>query len=808
MNTSQKIFFTLLLILFSGSLFSSPEIAARKKGTLSGVVFDKLSNTPIEYANISLFSAADSLLIDGGITDVNGGYSLSDVPYGSYYLFANYIGYKKSVINEIEISKETKNIELESIFLVATSEQLESVEITAEKNSVEYKIDKKVINVSQNINAAGGSAAEVLENVPSVNVDIEGNVTLRGSGEFTVLVDGRPSPLSSNDILKQIPASAIENIEIITNPSAKYDPDGTAGIINIIMKKNQADGMNGIISLNGDSNSSFGGTANLNARKNKVNYFTNISFNNRTNIMESVNDRKTFFTDTTRFLTERTDRNQTTRPWRINSGLDYYISDKNFLTFSATVGGFGYYREFETNYETYTSPETSRNYSYSKNNFDVDGIYYAGSLTFEHKFDKEDTKLTFESTAWQWNGKNVQLSHQYDTDSNWDFLSNETNVRTTTRPTRNNIRAKLDFSTNIFEGKFETGLLTMVTGGGSNYAYSDYNYTTDNWDEDLNKASDLDYYRAIYSAYASYNNKTKWFDYQLGIRLENTDRVITQKTTIDKYKLNLLNYYPTVHLSKQLSKLQQVQLSYSKRIQRPRTFELYPYSDYADKYNVSYGNPMLEPEDIHSYEMNYIITPKSMMISTGVYYRQTDNTKIMSQHINAANPDLMIVSYSNLDKTEALGVELNVNYYITKWATANVGGNFYSYKVSDAISANSNLTNSNKWDSRLNLTFNVKKQIRLQFLYIYQGPGVNGQGYQYETHMVNAAARYDFWKNKATLSFNVQDIFATSKYESLVENDQFYSYFKMKPKSSIFRLSFSYRINNYKRRARDSNEYR
>lgn len=797
----MKMIKTTLLIL--GFLFTSLIFANENKassGSISGTIIDKNINQAVEYASISIYLEKDSSLVTGTVTDAKGFFKIGNLPYGAYYLVANFIGYEKREISNIKILKDKKNHELEKIFLSQAINTLGDVEVVAERNYVDYKVDKKVVNVSQHINAAGGTAADVLENVPSVKVDLEGNVTMRGSSNFTVLIDGRPSPISGSDLLKQLPAEAIENIEIITNPSAKYDPDGTSGIINIITKKNKLNGFTGLVSAGGDSNMGMSGSANINYRKNKLNLFTNLSYRKRITPMSSNNKRETYFSDTIGILDENSERRQIMRPFRVNVGADYYLNDNNMFTVSGTFGGFGYFRYFETEYNQHTNPSTINNYSVSDNDFEVDGIYYAGNIFYQHKFKEKGHQVEVTGNTWQWIGNNQETSYQQSSTPNFAPTGIGIKERSLHVPIRNNVKAKMDYSKPLFKGKLEAGLQAHLTKGVSDYSFSDYDYAHDTWVDQPAEDNEFTYDRTLSSVYGTYSNKLKGFSYQLGIRLEYTARIIDQKTMGEKYDLNLFNYYPTIHISKSIGKTHQLQVSYTRRINRPQPWELNPFSDYSDGYNVSYGNPLLEPENVDSYEFNYLKRFKKASFSLGLYYRQTDNTKIMSQDIRPDMPNLMIVTYENLDKTNSIGTELMFNYDITKKISANIGGNYYRYEVSSVISSRSQLSNSNNWDARLNASYKFTPKTRIQLSGVYNGPGYSGQGYMSENYAVNLAFRHDFLKRKATVTFNIRDVFGTSKYETVVRNDDFYSYFLLKQKTPVFRLTLTYRINNYKRR--------
>jgi len=284
----KNLLILLLLILSAvGTVFSQvpPAVNAggmsnlTKNGKIKGKIIDAESKTPMEYANVAIYNKRDSKLVSGGIADGAGVFEISELPFGAYYVEANFIGFEKTTIDNIKIIPNSTTVDMGTIELAASSKEIGTVDVVAERNRIEYKIDKKVINVSQDINAAGGTAVTVLENTPSVEVDIDGNVSLRGSSSFTVLIDGRPSILSGSDALKQIPSSAIENIEIITNPSVKYDPDGMAGIINIVMKKNILAGFNGILNVNAGTGKKYGTDLTLNYKTKKYNLFFGANWN-------------------------------------------------------------------------------------------------------------------------------------------------------------------------------------------------------------------------------------------------------------------------------------------------------------------------------------------------------------------------------------------------------------------------------------------------------------------------------------------------------------------------------------------------
>ena len=307
-------------------MLNETDVDDDKRGKITGMVMDETTKQPMEYANIAIYNIGDSSLVTGGITDENGVFEITGTGFGEFYLEANFIGFNKTRVAEITLKPESRVFDAGSIDLSPAAVSLAEVSVVADKAAVEYKLDKKVVNVSQVISAVGGTAVDVLENTPSVQVDIEGNVSLRGSSNFTVLIDGRPSVLSGSDALRQIPASALENIEVITNPSAKYEPDGMAGIINLVTKKNAMNGVNGIINASIGSSDKYRGDFTLNYRTEKFNVYFGADWRDETNYGKMMLERETFLNDTTEYLKIDGTRDFIRGGHNFKAGVDLYLS--------------------------------------------------------------------------------------------------------------------------------------------------------------------------------------------------------------------------------------------------------------------------------------------------------------------------------------------------------------------------------------------------------------------------------------------------------------------------------------------------
>ncbi|MCF8371035.1 MAG: TonB-dependent receptor family protein [Bacteroidales bacterium] len=800
----KKILLISFLLAVCSSLFAiePTETAPKGKGKITGTVFDKLLNKPIEYTNLVLYSAIDSSLVTGTISDENGNFQIEKVPYGKYYLVANFIGYQKKMIGNIELSSETKDFQIEKLDLEPAIEKIEDVEVVADRNYVDFKIDKKVVNVSQHTDAAGSTAAQVLENVPSVQVDIEGNVSLRGSMNYTVLIDGRPTILSGPEMLKQTPANSIENIEIITNPSAKYDPDGTAGIINIIMKKEKLEGINGLVSVSAGTKGKYGGDFNVNFKREKANIFVGGSYNLNNFYSVTTNNRESYLSDTVSFLTENTDRMQANIPWNFTTGADFYLSPKSTLTLQGTIGGYGQDRDFDTRYHEYDTITGYERRAHSENIFKIDGVYYSGTISFRHYFAKEGHLLDASLTAWNWNGESSQNTREVDIDNEGAEIALPKELRTLDEVYRENLQVKLDYTLPLGTGKVEAGLQAFLNPGTNDYTFENYDSELSEWVYDSSYSNSMDFKRNLYSVYSTYSNQFLGFQYQLGLRAEYTDRLLEQLTLDQKWPLEILNFYPTVHLSRQLAKEQQIQLSYSRRIDRPQPWDLNPFPSYNDSYNAFAGNPLLKPADTDALEFNYIKRIKMGMLSATAFYRQSRNTKLMS--IDNKEGHNLIITWENLGRIDATGMEFMTNLNLKKWWTITLSGNLFYIDMQGELIEEDFSQASMSFDTRLTSIFRLGKNTRLQATAVYSSPHVEGQGKKEADFITAFGFRHDFLDRRASISLNVRDPFNTHYYKTSTRNDRFYSYFSMDGESPTIRISLSYRLNDYQRRREEA----
>lgn len=724
-------------------------------GIITGKIIDADLNFPIEYASIVLFSKRDSSMLTGTVTNANGEFKLKKLPFGTYYLNANFIGYEKLIINDIKIYPQQKSIDLSSIKLKQSLENLKEFEITAERSRIEYKIDKKVINVSQDINSAGGSAIEALENTPSINVDIEGNVSLRGNSNFTVLINGRTSVLEGSDALQQIPANTIEQIEIITNPSAKYDPDGVAGIINVILKKQSKPGFNGIINTSVATANKYNSDFLLNYKTGKINLYGGMNYNNRKMKVTGLWEQQTYSGDTTTYLISDVERIKIPNGYSFNAGLDYYLDKKTTLSFFGKHGHFNFKRDFNSNIHSYTSPESSDIYSIAKSSLKREGYYYNITSNFIHKFNDNDHELS--AMAYYSNDKSDVTEYiiEYITNNDWIITDyGPENIMAKENGNSWEFRVKADYSKPIrTEGRIETGYQSLMNY--QNNKYNDFDIDQNIW---VNN-NEMDFTRNIHSSYFIFSDKIKNIHYQLGLRGEYTYRNIKNEQSPVSYKINRFDVFPTIHLSRQFQNDNQLIASYSRRINRPKDRYLDPFPIYLNSYNIRLGNPDLQPEYIDSYELGYQKSIKSLFISVEAYYRIT-NDKI-ARIRTLYEKDVMMITFENLDKDYALGTEIMANLTATKWLQINASINLYNFRLEGDIINEDISKNNTNFDGRLNTTFKFNKHTRLQLMGIYKGPSVTTQGEREDFFITNIALRKDFFNRNLTTTLKISDIFGT-----------------------------------------------
>ncbi len=779
-----------------------------KEGVLTGSIKDMVSEKYVEYTTIAVYSHRDSSLVGGTISLPDGSFKIDNLPYGMFFLDASFVGYKTTRVTRILITPRKKSIDIGSIVIEPSSTSLEAVEVIAERPQIEYKIDKKVVTVDQNIVAAGETAVDVLENTPSVQVDIEGNVSLRGSSNFTVLIDGRPSVLEGNEALQQLPASTIQSIEIITNPSAKYDPEGSAGIINVIMKKQKLSGINGIVNASLSSNGSYGSDLLINLRKNRINYFIGGNYNVRSFGNTGYLEKRIFSADT--FFQVKNSRGSFNRDGaRIRGGLEYQIDSRSTLGLSARLGRFSFGRSASSEEQQYYQPTADEGlYFIQDNDFNITRNSYELILDYQLKLNENGHQLQTSVTYSDESSTENSNLKQDTVSSSWQLFGTPAYMeRTLEDDGETEFEAKIDYTLPFTEkSKFEAGYEAEYEGSSGKYRFQNYNNESDYWMENDSLFNDKDFSDIVHAVYAIYANGFEdLFDYQVGLRIENSDRLLVQNETDQRYGFNSWDFFPSVHISKSLPWNVQLQASYTRRIDRPRDRELDPFKTYMDPYTARVGNPALKPEYTNSYELNAQKTLKGNgFVALEFFHRQTSNL-IDRYTVVDTLTRVSTFTYKNINRDYSTGAEAMVNIPITRWWIFNSSTSFYNYTLKDSTGSIDLDKSSFTWSARFNSMFRFKTGTQVQLMGFYRAPSITSQGDRKGFFFTNIGIRQELFNKKLTLSLRVRDILGMAKFEFTSSGEDFYQFNKMKRESQIISLSASYKINNYRQRMRREN---
>jgi outer membrane receptor protein involved in Fe transport len=769
-----------------------------KVGIVSGQIIDSQSNEPLEYATIAIFRERDSTLVTGTITAQTGNFRITEIPVGKYYAKIDFLGYKTLIKGGLNITMENPEVRLRKITLEPLASTLEGVNIVADKPMYQNQIDRKVINPDKDIMSAGGTALNVLESAPSVDVDVEGNVALRGSTSVTILIDGRPSGYSgesAGDLLQQIPAGSIDRIEVITNPSSKYNPEGITGIINIVMKKNTYGGYNGSINAGIGTMLDYGAGGNFNYRNDVVNIYTNVGLNNRKMESTGKDYRESYYNgDTTIYNQPKNDYKSSGTGLSARAGIDFFINKKNTFTLTGNLSGNPQPRTgvqltdheiIGNNPQNYRTENEDKNKRFS---------YNAGAL-WEKTFSNKNHFLLFDASFGKRENNGTALYDRFDR-YDWDTINEypADKRKTITESFTQDFEGKVDYALPMKHGgKFETGgavrLRTM--GSGMNRITNMISSKTDT------TIYDFTYNEDVYALYAQYGAKIGKFSFQAGLRGEYTDIQSDLKEPDKENEKTPQSYfqpYPTAYIMYEIKEKNELKLNYTRRINRPGPWNLNPFQDFSDPMSIRKGNPELKPEYINSLELDYFRYLKSGTMSATLFYRNTTNVISRTTYVDANGAS--ISTWDNLNSNNAYGLELVFNTKFFNMWQFNSGANFGYSKISGELDNRPVNRGSLSWSLRANNSFQVTETTALQFNARYVGPRLPAQG-EFKGHFAgDVGFRQDFLKKTLSLTLQVRDVFNTMKFSSESKSENFYSEFTRKPKGCTGYLTLTWKFGN------------
>lgn len=787
----MKIKFGITLFLAATVAVSTASFAQAERGdetaTISGRVYEGSAGVPLEYANVVLYTAGDSAQVTGTITNPRGVFQLERVRTGSYFTAISFMGYRTYYSETLTITPAQEQIDLGRISLQPVALQIDDVVVEVERAPISYQIDKKVINVSQQQTAISGTAIEVLENVPSVTVDIEGNVSLRGSGNFTVLIDGRPSVLEPSEALQQIPASSIENIEIVTNPSARYDPEGTAGIINIVMKKNERRGRSATVNFNAGWDDKYGGDVLLQQKTERLHGTIGLDYRKRSYAGTDRNENHTSLGQSTTFVLANGASLRGRTALGLRGELQWNLSDRDVLSLGGRYRDRVSERGANLNYNEWSQPGSGNLLYTSLTERERSGNYYALFLNYQHAFYRQGHELYAE--LYFDRGESDEMTSNELRNSQQQITSGR---RTTESGPGRELRAKLDYVHPLAGSrKFEAGFQSEIDHSEENTGLQEFDRDAGTYLMLPQFSNSTTYNRNLHAAYALFSGEWQKFGYQAGLRGEYTYRDIDfsgQRFTIDRW-----DYFPTLHASYEFSGGKQMMASYTRRIDRPRGWHLEPFETWMDAYNVRSGNPALEPEYIDSYEAGVQTYFGNSLLSAETYYRVNHNKIERVRSVYAENVTLH--SMANVGTDYALGTELLFDFSLLRNWNVNLMGNLYQYRIKGELRGETFDRESFNWSARLNNNIKLARFTQLQINSRYNSPTVSSQGRREGFFVADVALRQDFLERQISATLQVRDLFGTAKYEYTSQGSDFYTYNYSTRESPIVMLNLRYNLN-------------
>jgi len=784
-------YFLLSVLLF----FISPLFSQKNSRIINGTVVDKISQQPIQFVSVALLNVKDSSSVKGTITDKKGKFTLTDILPGTYIIKYSYIGYAVPETKRITITGEQTDIQLGIIELSSRATELNEVVVSGKKQMINTSIDRKVYQVSQDLMSKSGSASDILKNVPSVEVDIEGNVSLRGSGEVMILINGRPSPLMGKnraEILQQIPASSIERIEVITNPSARFRPDGTSGIINIVLKKNTTSGITGTIVGNIGNRERSNGSVNLNYKKAKLNSFINYNIRqDERNRYSELN--RTYYDSTGKVSGYYTERGKLkARPLShfLRGGLDYTIDAKNSIGVSASYVPSSLTRNdlvqrfyYDTNKQLTSQFNRTRHAPATE--YENDATVY-----WQHNFKQEDHELRVEATASsQAEDEKNYYNNIYNfppqrslPDNNW------------VNQVENNQQVTVDYVNPLTEkSKLEAGYAGSLIQQDIDFYVEDYDTVLNKFIPNVLRSNRFLYNESVHAFYSTYQRTYNAFSFSVGLRAETAKTKVNLRTKDSVINNHYFQLYPTLHLAYALTK-GELQLNYSRRVNRPDGDDMNPFPEYIDPLNLRAGNPKLLPEYIHSVEMGYQLQGKNFSFVPSLYYRYKYNgfTTVTKQ----VNDSVLLTTRENLSNDQSAGLELIASANTAKFFSANLSANIFYNTINTANLGIPQKKSIFTFSTNFISTFTFTPNTQLQLSCNYRSARQTAQGQVYPSFVMNMGARQDLFKKKLTVTLTLSDVLKTLRQKVTLNTAYLQQTVINSRDARVFYIGISYRFGN------------
>lgn len=799
-TVTNRLFFCLLLLPL-GSLAQSTSTA-----WIRGTLIDE-KKVAIPFTTVTLHRTTDSTLVTGVVADETGVFGLQAKP-GQYFLKLSAVSFREKTIPVMNMGAQDR--QLGSLMLIASAKRLDEVIVMGEKSQMELALDKRIFNVGKDLANAGGTASDILKNIPSVAVDGDGNVSLRGSNSVRILIDGKPSGLVSfkgGSGLQQLQGSMIERIEVITNPSARYEAEGMGGVINIVLKKERKEGFNGSFDIITGYPSNFGAAANVNYRRKNLNFFVNYTASFRNTPGRNALYQEVYTNDTTFMYRQNSTSTLKGQNNNARAGIDYFFSPTSILTAAYTwriskgkrFSDIQYldYKPNTTNIlqtitnrtqdETETEPNSEYVVSYRKT-FARQGHELTADVRYLDNWEKSDQLFTQQTFLSDGNASGIPNVLQR-------ALNDETEKQ---------LLFQLDYIRPFAkDGKLESGLRLSARDMTNDYSVTQQS-SDNSWTPLPGLTNDFLYVEKINAVYGIVGNKVRKFSYQLGLRAEWTQVTTTLKQTNDVNPRSYANLFPSVHATYDLPRQHALQLSYSRRVRRPQYNDLSPFMTFSDNRNFFSGNPDLNPEFTNAFEIGHIKYVEKGSMSSSLYYRHTTGKILRIRQVDEAGNST--TRPENLATEDSYGAEFTGSYALYKWWKLDGSVNLFR-----AITNGGNLdatyqSDTYSWFTRLTSRFTILKSTDFQWRGNYEAAQKTPQGTRKAIATLDLSLSKDVLQNNGTLVLNVIDVFNSRRYRSITEGSNFYTETNSQGRLRQINLTFNYRLHQAKKKVKDAGE--
>ena len=777
-----------------------------KIGVVYGTVIDSSTNSPIPYASVSIINNRSNTIMTGGITNEDGEFHIKEIALGRHKVVIEYIGYKKQELGPytfMPFGGNQTEYNLETISLSQTTLQMAGVDVEGERPLFVQTAEKRVFNVEKNSLSTGGNAIDALRQVPGVEVDPDDNVSLRGSSKVNLMIDGKPSSIAGGDVkslLQSIPSANIADIEVMTNPGAKYDPEGMAGIINIVLKENKFAGLNGNINTGGDSQGGSNFSGQVNYRTTSFNSFINLGMNDRKRISDGSSIRTMQFPGFNNTLDQASESNSGGPNLFVKTGFEYFIDPSQSLAVSTTISNGDRNSDGKTN-NIDTGPGDKKFIRTTNGNSDRGGFDI--NLNYDKKFKNPKQKLT--SYARFSDGLNEGLNEYYSTDNGGSTFVDKNGALNGQDGTSKGYDFKLDYSHPFSDdSKLDVGFASKSNDRGDEQESKIFDNASNRYVLDKAFSNEFIYNETVHAAYIQYGGSIGFFGINAGGRYEMVDMLSELKTTNEKFENPYSSFYPSLSVTFGAPQLLQIQTSYSKRVNRPRSRMLNPFTTRQDSKNIRTGNPFLKPEYTDSYELNFSRFSRGLSLSLGGYYRHT--TDKMQRHKEMRDDGVSIATYANLTDQKTKGIDYSVVGSLGSKLRLMFSGSVYQDEINTDLYGEDYDNTSQGQRLRFTTMWNINSTTEFMFFMFHMPSRDFAIGSMDAMTFSSLSLKKKLMEERLNLTLNIGDPFGLSGFGFYSFGDNWEQNATRNWNSQTLRLTLEYRFGKMEDRSRYSRQ--